>query len=182
MAKSLQDQLLRAGLANQKQAVRARKAKNQKEKLQRTGKPVEDEAAELVRASEAAKRERDRALNQQRNAAAEQRAIQAQIRELVTLNRITERGDTEFRFTEGKTVRTLLLTEPQRQALVRGTLAIVRIDERYDLVPRKAAEKISERDDSVVVLCNDPQAADTGTATDEDDDYADYKVPDDLMW
>ena len=178
MAKSLQDQLLKAGLANQKQAVRARKAKNNKEKLQRTGKASEDDTAAQVRAAETAKRERDRELNRQKQAAAEQRAIQAQIRELVSLNRITERGETEFRFTEGSVVRTLLLQEPQRLALVRGTLAIVSLDDRHDLVPRKVAMKISERDATVVVLCNDP----TDDAGESDDEYADYQVPDDLMW
>jgi len=35
VAKSLQEQLKQAGLANQKQMVKARKAKNTKEKMQR---------------------------------------------------------------------------------------------------------------------------------------------------
>jgi len=43
VSKSLQDQLLKAGLANKKQAVRAKKAKNSKEKLKRAGKEVDDE-------------------------------------------------------------------------------------------------------------------------------------------
>lgn len=181
MAKSLQDQLLKAGLANRKQAVRAKKAKNHKAKLERTGNAGEDAAAASVRISEAAKRDRDRELNRQKQALAEQRAVQAQIRELVALNRIGDRGDTEFRYTDGTTVRTIMVQESQRLALVRGSLAITRLDDRHDLVPRKAADKISERDAAVVVLCND-RADPAADGSVEDDEYADYQVPDDLMW
>ncbi len=182
MAKSLQDQLLKSGLANHKQAVRAKKAKNNKEKLQRSGNAVEEEAAARVRADEEAKRLRDRELNRQKHALAEQRAIQAQIRELVALNRVGERGDTEFRYTQGNTVRTLLLQEEQRLALIRGSLTIVGLDGRHDLIPRKVADKIAERDTSVIVLCNERESTGEDTATVEDDEYAEYRVPDDLMW
>jgi uncharacterized protein YaiL (DUF2058 family) len=36
------------------------------------------------------------------------------------------------------------------------------------------------RDPSVVIVCNTQQQSADGTP--EDDPYADYKVPDDLMW
>jgi len=52
MSKSLQDQLLKAGLANKKQAVKAKKAKNNKEKLKREGKEVLDEVQEAVQKAE----------------------------------------------------------------------------------------------------------------------------------
>ena len=55
MAKSLQDQLRQAGIANQKQVVSARKAKNTKEKMQRKGHEVVDETAELVKQRDAEK-------------------------------------------------------------------------------------------------------------------------------
>lgn len=177
MAKSLQDQLLKAGLANKKQAVRAKKAKNSKEKLQRAGVEVTDEAAELARQAEEKKLAKDRELNRIKTERAQQVAIQAQIRQLVELNRVTERGDTEFRFPEGNLVKTLLLNTRQRTAVVNGQLAIVKTGDNYDLVPRKVADKIAERDQTCVLLCND----DTGDE-EIDDEYADYQVPDDLMW
>jgi len=53
----------------------------------------------------------------------------------------------------------------------------VKLKDRYHLVPRKTAEKLAERDQAAVVLLN------TDSRDDEyDDEYADYKVPDDLMW
>ena len=60
MGNSLQNQLLKAGLANKKQAVKARKAKNSKDKLKRAGVDVTDEAAKQAELAEQDKREHDR--------------------------------------------------------------------------------------------------------------------------
>jgi len=177
MGKSLQDQLLKAGLANKKQAVRAKKAKNSKEKLKRAGVDVADETADRVQQAEQEKLAKDRELNRQKIAEAEQAAVQAQIRQLIEMNRIAERGDTEYRYPEGNLVKTLLVSDHQRAALISGALAIIKYSEKYDLVPRKVAEKIAERDETRVVLCND----DSGEQ-EVNDEYADYQIPDDLMW
>lgn len=177
MSKSLQEQLRQAGLASQKQAVKARKAQNTKEKMQRKGAEVVDETAELVKARDAEKVARDRALNAERDQAAREKAIQAQIGQLIDLNAITERGDQEFRFDQHGVIKTLMLDNDIRQSLVRGALAIVGQQDALHIVPAKVAEKISERDNSWLVLLND---RDEQIA--EDDDYADYAVPDDLMW
>jgi len=176
---SIQDQLLRSGLANKKQEVRARKAKSTREKMQRKGHQVVDEAKELARRAEEEKIARDRELNRARTEEAERRAVAAQIRQLVEMNRLDERGDVEFRFTEGNSIRTLGVRERERRALVAGSLAIVALDGRHEIVPRKVAEKVAERDAAAIVLCND--RADEGTTT-EEDEYAGYEVPDDLMW
>ncbi len=177
MSKSLQEQLLKAGLANKKQAVRAKKAKNSKEKLKRTGKEVTDEVTEAAEKARQEKLERDRALNEEKNRKAKEAAIQSQIVQLIELNEVAERGDIAFSFPEDKLIKTINVTEKQRDALVTGALAIVTHDGNYKFVPRKTAEKIAERDESYIVLCN------TGVEQDQvEDEYAEFKVPDDLMW
>ena len=45
------------------------------------------------------------------------------------------------------------------------------------MVPKVIADKIAERDPSLVVRMNK-----TSTVIDADDPYAPFKVPDDLMW
>jgi len=177
VSKSLQDQLLKAGLANRKQAVSARKAKNSKDKLKRSGKDVEDEVTQAVEKSQQEKLAKDRQLNDEKNHKARQAAIAAQIAQLIELNALSERGDIEFSFPEGKMIKTLSVSDKQRQALVAGVLAIVKLKDTYSIVPRKTAEKISERDDSIVLLCN------TVSGDEQiEDEYAEFKVPDDLMW
>ncbi len=177
MGKSLQDQLLKAGLANKKQAVKAKKAKNSKEKLKRSGKEVEDEITAAAARASAEKLAKDRELNSRKNQQAEQVAIQAQIAQLIDMNAITERGEIDYSFPDGKLIKTLSVNERQQQALVNGALAIVKLNDSYSLVPRMTAEKISERNDSVVILCNVESAEQQ-----QDDEYAEFKVPDDLMW
>jgi uncharacterized protein YaiL (DUF2058 family) len=177
MGNSLQDQLFKAGLANKKQAVRAKKAKNSKEKLQRTGKEVVDETAELVAKADAEKLAKDRELNRQRTEAANKKSIQAQIKQLVSLNRIDESGEVEYRFNDTGTIRTLMLQNEHRELIIGGRLSIVKVNDVYDIVPRAVATKIAERDESAIIVANDQSAEDEA-----DDEYADYKVPDDLMW
>jgi len=177
MGNSLQDQLFKAGLASKKQSVRARKARNTKEKQQRKGVEVADETAELVARADAEKVAKDKQLNQQRDAAAHAKAIQAQIVELVSLNKISERGETEFRYNHNGKIKTIALQSDTRDLLVKGTLTIVSVNQQHHIVPKAVATKIAERDADAIVLANE------NTQTDgEDDEYADYKIPDDLMW
>lgn len=178
MAKSLQEQLRLAGLANQKQVVKARKAKNTKEKMQRKGAVVVDEAADLVKQHEAEKLAKDRALNDARNRAAEERAVQAQIQQMIELNAIPDRGDVEFSFDHNGKIRNLFVTSEIRKALVNGVLSIVGADKSESIVPSKVARKIAERDTSWVLLLNSKNESEA----EPDDEYAGYEIPDDLMW
>ena len=178
MGNSIQDQLLKAGLGNKKQAVKARKAQNQKQKLKASGVKVEDEAEVLAREAQQEKVERDRELNRQKQAEADAKAIAAQIQQLIEMNRIEERGETEFAFSVDAIIRTLQLTDTHRKQVVSGKLAIARLGGGFEVVPRQVAEKIAERDSSVIVLKNDSSEVEEAG----DDEYADYQVPDDLMW
>lgn len=177
MGNSLQDQLLRSGLASKKQSVRAKKAKNTKEKQQRKGVEVVDETAELVKKSDAEKLARDKELNQKINQEAHAKAIRAQIVELVDLNRIDERGDVEFRYDDKGKIKTLMLDNATRKLIVNGVLNIVSVNDQHNIVPRAVATKIAERDPDAVIVANK-----NTEELDQDDEYADYKVPDDLMW
>lgn len=179
MGNSLQDQLLKSGLANKKQAVKARKAKNSKEKLKRTGNQVDDEIERAARQAEESKRDRDRELNKVRTEQAQQRAIAAQVRQLVEMNDLRRPGDTEFKFTEQELIKTISISDQHRRDLINGVLALVKREQRYAIVVRAVAEKIALRDPDCVVVLNNRDEADE---EDVDDLYADYKVPDDLLW
>ncbi len=60
-----------------------------------------------------------------------------------------------------------------------GRLAIVKLDENYEAVSSEVAEKISLRDAASVIVLNEQNI---NTKDDSEDPYADYQVPDDLMW
>jgi uncharacterized protein YaiL (DUF2058 family) len=175
---SLKDQLLNAGLVNKKQVQQAKKKKHQQKQ---SGDVTEDQQArahaEQIKAEKIA---RDRELNKQRQAAAEEKAIVSQIRQLIDTNQVSrDNGEVAYNFTDGTTIKRLYLTELLINQLSKGLLAIVKQDNDYRLVPIKIAERIAERDPAIVLVCHTPAEKD---AMEEEDPYADFQIPDDLMW
>jgi len=88
MANSFGDQLLKAGLVSRDKLNKAKKSKYRQQKTEKK-KPGDgvNEASETARRLAAEKAERDRELNRLQKEAAGHRAIQAQIRQLIELNR-----------------------------------------------------------------------------------------------
>ena len=184
MSKSLQEQLLGAGIANKKQANKAKKAKNQKIKQKKSGIVVKDDTAEKIQQEQAAKAERDRELNRQRDEAAAEKALQAQIKQIIEHSRQArpQEGELKFNFTDSKHVRYIQVSEEQQRHLALGYLAIASLNDDYELIPAAAAEKIQSRNPQAVVLWNQKDASVSESGVEEDDPYADYQIPDDLMW
>jgi uncharacterized protein YaiL (DUF2058 family) len=181
MANGLRDQLLKAGLVNEKQVKKAQqeKRKEQKQSQQKGG--PSDEQKQRIQQAQAEKAERDRQLNLERKREQEQKAVAAQIRQLIETNRQPKgEGDTAYNFVDGNKVKRMYAADKVRAQIAKGRLAIVRLDDQYELVPPEIAEKIRQRDESAVVLLNTPQREEK--QPEADDPYAAYQVPDDLMW
>ncbi|PID49426.1 MAG: nucleoprotein/polynucleotide-associated enzyme [Proteobacteria bacterium] len=186
---SLHEQLLKAGLIDESKANKAaqeqRKKTHQKtakaqKKAKKQGELVVDETKVLVEQARQTQKERSQALNRKQREAAEQRAIQAQIRQLINLNRIDYRqGEIPYQFADHNKVKRILLTDKLHEQLADGMIALVKLDENYELVPRQIAEKITQRDTHCVLVANTRHAQ---PLAEEDDPYADFKIPDDLMW
>ncbi|OUS31889.1 hypothetical protein A9Q99_01995 [Gammaproteobacteria bacterium 45_16_T64] len=179
MAGSLQDQLLKAGLSTKQKANDANSQKKKKVKKQRKSSDVVvDEnkvEAEKVRK---AKVERDQQLNKQRKLDAEEKAVEAQIADMVAQSKVAKgNGDIAYNFVHEKKVKKLYVVEDVSKGLSKGQLAIVSINDSYELVPTAVAEKIRQRNESCIIVCNQNE-----TDIDDDDPYADFQVPDDLMW
>ena len=176
---SLQDQLLKAGLIDNKKANEIKKLKRKQAKQKQKNKlETADQAKMAAQQAQAEKAERDRRLNQQHKEQAERKAIAAQVRQLVEMNRQSrDDGDMPYNFTDGRLIKSIHVTQSQLKQLGNGRLCIISLDGAYELVPTLVAEKIQQRDESVQILSN------KSTETPEEDDpYADYQVPDDLMW
>jgi len=180
---SLQDQLLKAGLIDVKKAKQAKKEKRKETNVaRRSAEPVVDEVKQQIELTRAEKAERDRELNRQRNEELQQKAVAAQIKQLIENHRQSKeagQGDVEYNFTDGKVIKKIRVSAAVQQQIVRGQLAVVRLGEGYELVPRVVADKISLRDEKAVIVANTKASA---VQEDEDDPYKDYVIPDDLMW
>lgn len=169
---------MKAGLADKKKARRAKQAKREDANRAKRGEIELEDPAQRARRQRAEQVERDRALERERQEQQREKEIAAQIRQLIESHRL-ERGDGEhaYQFVRDKKIKKLNVTARQQDQLARGLIAIVALGERNELVPAPIAEKIRQRDAAVVVLLNEK-----GTGLDEDDPYADYPIPDDLMW
>ncbi len=176
---SLQDQLLNAGLVDAKKAGKIKKSKHKQAKQKQKNKQEQvDEAKLAAQRAQAEKAERDRQLNLERKQEAERKAVAAQIRQLVEMNRQEPEGEIAYNFTDEGAVKRIHIDEPQQKQLGNGRLCIIKLDGSYHLIPTAVADKIRQRDESITVLSNQP----TEAADDDDDYYAQFKVPDDLMW
>lgn len=172
---SLKDQLMKAGLANAKKVRRA-----EHEKRQMAKDPNAETADKLAAKTLAEKAERDRELNRLQQEEKDRRAVAAQVRQLIEAHRISrDGGDVPYQFTDDKKIKKLYVRPAQQTQLASGQIAVVRLGEGYELVPTVVAEKVRQRDEAAVVLLNTRKPAQAG---DEEDPYAAYQIPDDLMW
>ncbi len=180
MAISLQDQLLKSGLTNKSKVNKSKKEKYKQSKEQRNSKTVQtNEATLLAQKALVEKQKKDKALNQQKKEIADKKAIIAQINQLIKLNIQAKDDDgTAYNFTDANKVKRIYVSEQVLKGITKGKLAIVRYISSYEVVPTPVAEKISQRDASFVVLLNDAIEEEV-TANDP---YADFQIPDDLMW
>ena len=177
---SLQEQLMKAGLVDKKKVnkVQQDKSKQWKEE-RRTGVQAVDQTREAALELQRKNAERARELNAQRDAAAAQKALMAQVLQMVQQHRQPKgNGDVAYNFTLGSKIDRIYVSEKVQQHLVNGRLAIVVLDGVAELVPKVVADKIAERAPEVVVAVR--KAASEQPA--EDDPYADYKIPDDFTW
>ena len=180
MSKSLKEQLLAAGLVQQKQVHQADKQKHKLARQQPKAKAAAPTPAQReAQQAQADKTARDRELNRQRQADRERRAVIVQLEQIIDSQRVsTKDGETPFRFVVKGKIKKIYVTAEQHLALVKGSLGVVRFREAFAVVTRETAERIAARDARTLLVLRD------GTEPDilEDPDYADYKVPDDLMW
>jgi uncharacterized protein YaiL (DUF2058 family) len=175
---TLQEQMLKAGLVSSKKMA----------KVQRTAKKSRvqaREAREAVEENKKAQLERDKLLSEQQKQAALSKEYKAQVKQLIEMNKITiARGNIDFNFTDNNLIKKVVVDKLTQAQLISGRLAIARLvaegsaDPVYAIIPASVADKIAQRDASSIVL----NSALSQEEQDEDDPYADFKVPDDLMW
>ena len=178
----LQEQLIKAGLAKKSKVAEVAREQEKARRAKGPSAPGEIQLeAERVRAD---KVERDRSLAAERKAKARITELRAQARQIIQDKQVPRSGESEYRFTADGAIRSLLVSEDLRKKLSGGALVIARLGEGYALLPRAATEKVRERDASLIVLDHgQPLGCEPSPASSDDDAYyAQFQVPDDLVW
>jgi uncharacterized protein YaiL (DUF2058 family) len=159
-------------------------AREQNKARHAKGPQAPDEIALAAERARNEKAERDRALAAERKAQVQAAEMRAQARQIIQDKKVPGLGESEYKFTADGAIRTVLVSDDQRTKLATGALLIVRLGERYELLPRAAGDKVRERDAGAIVLDHGLEpGTERAAATSEDDAYyAQFKVPDDLVW
>ena len=181
MGNSFQDQFLKLGLVDKKQVSKAKKQKHQKKKQKVAKKQVViDENVLLAQDALEKKKRRAQKLNRQRENKLKKREDAAAIKQMVEKNRLEKSGTgVAYRFSDTGTINRVFVSEEAAGQLSSGQLAIVRLGAQYEVVPRDIGDKISALDAKILVVINSSSGKDE---KDPDDPYAEFEVPDDLMW
>ena len=91
-------------------------------------------------------------MSEQQNAERLNKEIKAQINQLIEMNKIDLKdGDIKYNFTDGTLVKSLYVDALIREQLIKGILAIAIVGESYVVIPRGVANKIAQRDESVII-------------------------------
>ena len=181
---SLRDQLLQTGVATKKQYHQAKVQKKQKNKNKSKEQHV-TEPKEKLHQSRQEQTAKDRILNQQKEAALAKKALKSQLKQLIESQEVQrERGNTIYRFTHHCRIKSLYFSESQLKEIIRGRLVIVALEEdHYHLIPPALVARVEEKNSNAIIVNNQhTQSEVPETPTTHEDPYADYAIPDDLMW
>ena len=205
MARSLRDELLKAGLVTDEQAARAERGSRQSPKpaanpaRKSTHKSTRGRATGESRSRPPRRGTRHAANREPResrpppsapapaSAASPAPDPEERVRQLnVEIRRILDteaekaepESDTPFHFARGDRLKRLYVSADQRRRLAAGELAIVGFRGRHHLVPRRAGERVLELRPEVFVFIETGEAGADATV----DGYEGYEVPDSLVW
>ncbi len=188
MGNSFQDQLLKLGLVDKKKVreVKNEKHKNKKDKGKKGSGQLSlaEENALLVKQAAEKKRAKDLQLNRQRDAKLQKRAEMAQIKQLIEQHKVAkdERGN-PYRFNVCGKIHRIFVDSKTADQLGSGVFGIVEMvgaAGQFEVVPRDVVEKIRAINGKIFTTFVD--TSQESSAKESDDPYADYVVPDDLMW
>ncbi|WP_372882007.1 DUF2058 domain-containing protein [Psychromonas sp.] len=178
---SLQEQLMKSGLINKQKAKQAQTEKRRNAKQKKKKGTVEVSEIQLsVQEQKQQQKQLDLEKNRQTQAELDARAAHGKLIQMIAQHcEKNYQGEIDYHFTYDNKVKRIAVNDKTQRGLINGLLAICVLNEEFYLINKEAAAILTEIDPSVLVALHDKeeplQAA-------EDDPYADFAIPDDLIW
>jgi uncharacterized protein len=173
---ALQAQLLKAGLVDNK---KAKKLSKQAVHEKRTGDSNEAEMKAKIAQTQQEKLAKDQAIEQEKKAILQEKELKAAIVQMIGQHKIKDTdGDVAYQFIDDK-IKKVYINQQIYNALVAGSLVIAKDQDSYAFLPKALADRINGKMEGFIIVNNSEQNENT---TDEEDPYAAYVIPDDLMW
>lgn len=181
---SLQDQLLKAGLTTKQKTRQANTDQRKKKKQSRSGvdhgQSLQEQVKQDLEKSKQEKAKKDTALNAEKNAQIAQKENHLRILQTLQHHQLKRiNGETEYNYTFNSKVKKLFVDPITHRALINGQLAICGLDDTTYVVTSETAEKVATLNDKIILVQNDKVESDS---VDKDDPYAEFQIPDDMMW
>lgn len=174
---ALQAQLLKAGLVDNK---KAKKLSKQAVHEQRTGQSHEAELKAKIEQDKQQKLEKDQALDLEKKRLLQGKELKAAIIQMINQHKISNiDGEVSYQFIDDQKVKKIYLNQSIYNALVSGSLVIAKEMDGYAVLPKALADRINDKMEGFIIVNNSEK---NEQITDEEDPYAAYVIPDDLMW
>ena len=177
---SLQDQLMKSGLINKQKAKQAQTEKRRKNKQKKKKGHVEESVLQqTINDHKELQKQQDLAKNRETQAQLDARAAHGKLIQMIAQHcEKNYQGELDYHFTYANKVKRIALNEETQRKLSVGLLAICVLNDEFYLINKEAANKLTEIDSSVLVALH--EKVDISEA--EDDPYAEFAIPDDLIW
>jgi len=174
---ALQAQLLKAGLVDNK---KAKKLSKQAVHEQRTGQSNEAELKAKIAQDKQEKLAKDQALDLEKKRLLQGKELKAAIIQMINQHKIRDiDGEVSYQFIDESKIKKIYLNQQIYNALVSGSLVIAKESESYAVLPKALADRINDKMTGFIIVNNSEK---NEQITDEEDPYAAYVIPDDLMW
>lgn len=174
---ALQAQLLKAGLVDNK---KAKKLSKQAVHEQRTGQSDEAELKAKIAQDQQEKLEKDQALDLEKKRLLQGKELKAAIIQMINQHKIRGiDGEVSYQFIDESKVKKIYLNQQIYNALVSGSLVVAKESDSYAILPKALADRINDKMEGFIIVNNSEK---NEQITDEEDPYAAYVIPDDLMW
>ncbi|MFQ3175801.1 MAG: hypothetical protein ACJAYB_000843 [Psychromonas sp.] len=178
---SLQEQLMKSGLINKQKAQQVQTDKRRKAKQKKKKGSVEVSDMQIsLNDQKQQNKQQDLDKNKETQAELALRAAHGKLIQMIAQHcEKNYQGEIDYHFTYSNKVKRIAVDSKTQKGLIRGELAICVLNEAFYLINKEAAAILAEIDPSVLVALHDKQEP---LAAPEDDPYADFAIPDDLIW
>jgi len=158
MGMSLRDQLLKKGLVDKKQVKKAKHEQHVNRKKNKGKKAPQTHEANEARQAQLAQQELNKEQNLQRNAQKLKKENQTQVKQLIKSNKLDLKKNCNdpYYFKIEKKIKKIYVNEDLSKKLSNGFLAIVSLNDLFEIVPAKIAEQILARDPDAMVILHKP--------------------------
>jgi len=178
---SLQEQLMKSGLINKQKALQAQTDKRRKAKQKKKKGSVEVSEIQIsINDQKQQHKQQDLEKNKKTQAELAVRAAHGKLIQMIAQHcEKNYQGEIDYHFTCDNKVKRIAVNSDTQKGLINGVLAICVLNDEFYLINKEAAAILAEIDPSVLVALHDKKEP---LEASEDDPYADFAIPDDLIW